>query len=84
MKSHLVLEAKNTPLVMESEHHQIADLQVLLMEHERQLEHYSDLILGQQKQIDQLKFELEKLKHKLDSHQEPGEADAAHQLPPHY
>ena len=62
----------------------MARLEVLLMEHERLLEHYSDLMLDQQSQIDTLKKRIRRLELRLEKDETVDEPGRHHQPPPHY
>ena len=57
---------------------------MLVTEHERMLDQFSDLIQDQQAQIDRLKEKLERLEQKLAAREEPGTDPLADEPPPHY
>lgn len=63
---------------------EVARLQVLVMEHERLLEQYSDLFRDQQRQIDLLKGTIEKLELKLSNYEHDGSDSEHAERPPHY
>lgn len=63
---------------------EVARLQVLIMEHERLLEQYSDLFRDQQRQIDLLKLTIEKLELKLSKYEHDGPSSEHAEQPPHY
>jgi len=62
----------------------IAHLETLVTEQELLLEQYSDLIRGQQKQLDQLSQKMQLLELRLSRFQETGEFDSGNEVPPHY
>ena len=59
-------------------------LEMLVTEHERLLEQYSDLIQDQQAQIDRLRQKLELLEQKLEAGNSPATDGPADEPPPHY
>ena len=69
---------------MEESDSEVARLQVLIMEHERLLEQYSDLFRDQQRQIDLLKVTIEKLELKLSKYEHDGAGSEHAERPPHY
>ena len=59
-------------------------LEMLVTEHERLLEQFSDLLQDQQSQIDRLRQKLERLEQRLSENDGPGSGLAADERPPHY
>ena len=59
-------------------------LELLVTEHERLLDQFSDMIQDQQAQIDRLKQKLERLEQKLSANDAPGTDPMADEPPPHY
>ncbi|MDH3589981.1 MAG: SlyX family protein [Gammaproteobacteria bacterium] len=59
-------------------------LEMLVTEHERLLEQFSELLQDQQSQIDRLKHKLERLEQRLSESDEPGTDLSADEPPPHY
>ena len=69
---------------MQSPESEVTRLQLILMEHERLLEQYSDLFQDQQRQIDALKADVEKLELKLSKYENDSGHSAHDERPPHY
>ena len=69
---------------MQDPESEVTRLQLILMEHERLLEQYSDLFQDQQRQIDVLKADFEKLELKLSKFENEGGLSAHDERPPHY
>jgi len=62
----------------------IQHIEMLVMEQEKTIETYSDLLRDHQAQIDALRLRLELIEQKLSKHDEVSEAAAQHEPPPHY
>lgn len=62
----------------------VTRLQLMLMEHERLLEQYSDLFRDQQRQIDALKASIENLELKLSKYEQDSGHPTDDERPPHY
>ena len=61
----------------------IAELEIRYMQQQELLQELSGVLYAQQKVIDQLRAEMDRLKQKLEA--EPGLVDAQHdERPPHY
>ena len=69
---------------MGSTDQRIASLEILITEQEALLEQYSDLFRDQQKQIDQLKAQIELIELKLSRYESGGDVDSGNEVPPHY
>jgi len=69
---------------MEEIEEEVSRLQLVVMEHERLLEQYSDLLRDQQQQIDLLKGQLKLLDQKLTKYEDSGEVSLHAERPPHY
>ncbi|MGI9318533.1 MAG: SlyX family protein [bacterium] len=69
---------------MRDSEEQVGRLQVLIMEHEKLLEQYSDLIHDQQRQIDQLITRIERLELKLSKYEHNDTVSQQDERPPHY
>ncbi len=69
---------------MEEIEEEVSRLQLVVMEHERLLEQYSDLLRDQQQQIDLLKGQLGLLDQKLTKYEDSGEVSPHAERPPHY
>lgn len=69
---------------MEEIEEEVRRLQLVVMEHERLLEQYSDLLRDQQQQIDLLKGQLKLLDQKLTKYEDSGEVSLHVERPPHY
>ncbi len=69
---------------MNNASHQITELELLVMEHERLLEQFSDLIRNQQTRIDGLEKQLLLLQQKLSHYEQPEESGSGEERPPHY
>jgi uncharacterized coiled-coil protein SlyX len=67
-----------------TDHEKIHQLEMLVMEQEKTIETYSDLLRDHQAQIDALQLRLELIEQKLSKHDEVSETAARHELPPHY
>lgn len=59
-------------------------LEMLVTEHERLLDQFSDLLQDQQAQIDRLKQKIASLERRLAQNDEPGTDPTADEPPPHY
>lgn len=59
-------------------------LEMLITEHERLLDQFSDIIQDQQTQLDHLKQKLKSLERRLSQDDEPGPDLIADEPPPHY
>ena len=69
---------------MQDPESEVTRLQLMLMEHERLLEQYSDLFRDQQRQIDALKAGVEKLELKLSKYEQDSGHSVHDERPPHY